>query len=176
MKRKAKDSQPSYFGVALRHHLHTSHRGLQREIAAKAGLSVAQLQRIASGASNGSVAARNAIAQELGTTHEDMLILGRNLLAEGQPPPRKAPPARRGVYLSAELAQLWPDLERYGEMLNLAAGSSDKELILQILESALKQAMIALRAAREREKAKNGILSDDNHRSDVKDSSRGLSE
>jgi transcriptional regulator with XRE-family HTH domain len=176
MKRLSTDETPNYFGVALRYIFRSQKRGLQKELAEKLGISNAQIQRIMTGVSTGSVATRNAIGKALGTTHEDMLALGRKLIDRGEDMSRPAPAVPgRGACLNAEAVAWWPDIVRYIEMVNLAAQGNDPELYLDVVEALIREATAVVNAARERIRAERGgaDAGDDSKRSDVEVGAKG---
>jgi transcriptional regulator with XRE-family HTH domain len=149
MRRMAEDKTPNYFGVALKYILKNEKPGAQRELAEKLKISVAQIQRIQSGVSSGSVATRNAIAKELGTTHEDMIALGRKLIDQGGSESTGEMRYHK-VCLSPKAVAWWPEIDRYIEMINLAAESNNAELYFHVVEALIKQAIVVLRENRAR--------------------------
>lgn len=134
-----------FFALALAHHLKRRGRGAITGLANDTGMSQPQISRIMSGASLGSVEARIKIAEALGTTVEQLLILGRSLKSgdiksgdrRSGEPGRRAQDKERGYPHLHRMLELFPNARRYIQMAELAAAENDIPLVLNLLRSAI---------------------------------------
>jgi len=137
-----------FFNLALKHHIERLGRGSVSSLAIDTGLSQPQISRIMSGRSLGSVESRVKIADALGTTVEQMLILGRSITS-GE---RRIGTDRRAAVRSIqryphliELVDRFPVISRYIEMAELAAAENDLLLMIDLLGTALRKFSEALK-------------------------------
>ena len=138
------EDEKMFFALALEHHLKRRGRGSMSSLAIDSGISQPQISRIMAGTSMGSVDARIKIAEALGTSLEQMLILGRSLKS-GE---RRSGVDRRSTgrrvsdsnYAASfphlrGIVKRFPAIARYVEMAELAAMENDLPLVVRLMRT-----------------------------------------